>query len=300
MTLFLIFSALLGALVATFVGYSNHNRRYSKILAQLSALTISSFFAMLACLFPPQWVPFDSERGLVDVMIIVGYITVDIFYYYALLLCAVCGEELNYPAKVRKYRRQHNSWSTTNVVTVEEIARALTEFDIAEHEREMELMEDLANGIIWIDLDADEDALDLLTSPTIEIPAIAEAEPTVEIITADEITVEPTVPLETETAELIALIQRIEDEEEAVERFVQNMEAEDAAKRRFAKTMDDLTRELTAEDTALVVAAFQNQPMLVQLLESDQFRSTLTIAGKGAERHVRVGGVRHISKRAVV
>lgn len=152
----LIFCALVGALVATFVGYRFYDRRDRELTEELCALAISIALAAIACYNPPAWIPFTSESQLVRFAVICGFIGVTLLCYYVMKFCARCGEELTYAPAVRRMRRQTHNWSLVQVISVKQVRHALREARFQEYDQELERMLDLAEGLEWIDLEADE------------------------------------------------------------------------------------------------------------------------------------------------
>ncbi len=163
---FLIFSALLGALVATYVGYRfrclESGEQYVYELCGLAA----GIIVMLLIILGFDWTSLDTDKPSVSLAIFVSLMSIMLLYCYAVMFCAVWGEELNYPASVRKARRQKRSRKIEAVVTAEDVRRALRRAEQQEYEEELSRMVDLADGIEWIDLDADSSLIPVKTKRT--------------------------------------------------------------------------------------------------------------------------------------
>lgn len=162
---FLIFCALLGALVATFVGY-----RFCctgndlGIEYEMCSLTVTVILMLLVFIGPIDWSLIDFNKPWVGLVAIAVSIAAMMMYYHVLMLCAAWGEELNYPADVRKARRRSRRQDVKTVITPEDIRRALRREEQQEYDQQLERMLDWVDGIEWVDLDTDPE-LNLMAEP---------------------------------------------------------------------------------------------------------------------------------------
>lgn len=170
--------APLGAVVAVYFGYLVHGKCYADFLRKYLAVPMGTIFGLLLVL--------ESHRGGTQLMLntiakddfevavgfmIAGFAVVAWRYGKLIQKLVLWGEELNYPASVRKARRERQDYTITKVVSTQAIKQALRQADTQEYEDTLNRMADLAAGIEWIDLDN---------------------EPDVEVIPKSDITVEPT------------------------------------------------------------------------------------------------------------
>lgn len=258
--------APLGAVVAVYIGYLVQGKCYASFLRKYLAVPMGIIFGLLLGL--------ESHRGGTQLMLntiakddfeaavffmIVGFAFVAWRYGKLIQKLVLWGEELNYPAAVRKVRREKQDYTITRVIPARAIGQALRQVAVQEYEDILEQMMDLADGLEWIDLDE---------APE---PKVAEE---VEVIPSSQITVEPTL--------------------EVVPQTVNYDQHPDAF-----STLQDLKRQLSAEDAQLVAAMFAQKPGLLFMLTNPNVFATIEIVGEGPERYARIKSAVYPRKQVV-
>lgn len=160
---FLAFCALLGALVATYIGYRyQYSECGEERWYELCAVYIISVICSIACFGPLDELPLERE-SLGSVVFIIAVLTVPVLYYKLLVQYAFWGEDLQYPASMRKMRRNKRRHKVKRkVITTRAIARAIrmakAQEEAKDYENELEKMLFLADGLELIILEPDHDA----------------------------------------------------------------------------------------------------------------------------------------------
>lgn len=264
--LFLVLCALLGALVAAYIGYRQNDN--DATMYELYGAFASGMMCLIACFGPIDKLPIDGE-SISSGFFVIGLIWVMMMYYKALIHCAFWGEDLQYPVAVRQERRAKRYHKTKRkVITVEAIARAIRMAEAREvaekYDKELEKLSDLADGIEWIDLDKEDDP----------VSVVAEIIQRVQLANSR-------VPRPRPTAKPSAPAPRV----------IMHPAA--------ASTVKALVKHLDSEDLHLVTEAFRREPALLYMLRSNELFARMEIVGQGDQKRIKIKGAVYTRKKVV-